>query len=64
MQLTLTIKMDNAAFGDYADSRGYETASIIEDFAAKLRNSGASEGRTGKLYDTNGNAVGTWEVTS
>jgi hypothetical protein len=68
MKFTLEINMDNAAFdtgveGDKARS-GVEVWKILNELATKIYNSYSLEtGDDGQVRDTNGNKVGTWEVT-
>ena len=54
--LTIKIKRENAAFGDYKHS---ETARILHDLAAKIEFADYPE----TLRDANGNKVGTVKVT-
>lgn len=59
MKLTLTIRMDNAAFGEDGDTRATEAARILRDAAARLEMAGAYErGPLFALRDANGNTVG------
>ena len=61
MTLTITIKMDNAAFGDTDESRKVEAGRILKEYAAKLI-CGVST-NTHNLRDINGNAVGSAVVS-
>lgn len=58
-KLTITIDMGNAAF---ADNGGAEVAEILERLAYGLPFKVADGETGGKLLDSNGNTVGTWEV--
>jgi hypothetical protein len=59
MKLTLTMEMDNAAFGDHDYERGDEVGRLLGKVGEKI-----SDGYTeGGLMDYNGNTVGHWEVT-
>lgn len=60
MTLTITIEMDNAAFGDDAESRMAEVQRII---ARKMSKVYLDRGEYGRFLDTNGNTVGRWEVS-
>ena len=60
MTLTITIEMDNAAFGDDAESRLAEVQRII---ARKIGKVSLDPGEYGRFMDTNGNTVGKWEVS-
>lgn len=56
---SLTIEMDNDAFGEYPEEE-------LQRLLSKARQQvglGALAGDTGTLMDINGNSVGTWEVT-
>ena len=58
MQLTVEIDCDNAAFADGA--HGVELAFILEKLAKELADGYFAEpGQSKKLYDSNGNRVGT-----
>lgn len=60
MQLTLTLTMDNAAFGD---NTGREAARILHKTAVILKEYGLPPvGESLKLLDANGNTVGTVTV--
>ena len=54
MKLTLTVKMDNAAFADFDD----ETPRILRDVADKIQNGHT----TGPILDANGNRVGSFLI--
>ncbi len=58
MKLTITIKMDNAAFDD-----SQEAGRILRDLAEKLDNEGAYAGLVLSARDTNGNTVAHLMVT-
>jgi len=55
MKLTVTIACDNAAFHD--DFEG-EIAAVLDRAARSI-----AEGGTGRIRDTNGNTVGSWQLT-
>lgn len=55
MKFNLEIQCDNASFGEDAEERGIEVASILRDAADHLEG-GAQEL---PLFDINGNRVGT-----
>ena len=57
--ITITIKTDNAAFGD--GNRATEVALILRRMSDQLTESAAF--RFCKVYDSNGNAVGTVTLT-
>jgi hypothetical protein len=61
MKCTIDISMDNAAFSDDPNE---ELARILEDLADKLRNEimPATDPFRHKIYDINGNAVGSLVV--
>lgn len=61
MRLTLTINMDNAAFGETDADRAYELASILSrlcDRFSAYDGLAMTEGQEYVLADTNGNRVG------
>lgn len=58
MKLTLSINGDGAAFDDAPAS---EIARILRETATRIQEDGDSEGF---LRDANGNAVGSWRVTT
>ena len=60
MEFKLTINCDNAAF-DCNEDRDLEIARILRWMADKAENIGVRGG--GKLWDSNGNNVGTFEFT-
>lgn len=61
--LSITIETGNAAFGDADDAEGpaagYECAAILRSIADRLE-AGETDG---KLRDSNGNTVGSFELT-
>lgn len=59
MKLTITIKMDNAAFADDGNDGRSEAARLVEVVARKL-NDGVDA--NGALVDLNGNRVGGWKI--
>lgn len=59
MKFTLEIEMGNDAMQTYADI-AQATRRIFSDFA---RRDEAAEDDAGRIYDINGNKVGTWEVS-
>ena len=59
MTFTLTIEMGNDAMQTYADI-AQATRRIFSDFA---RMDEDVEDNAGRIYDANGNKVGTWEVS-
>jgi hypothetical protein len=56
-QFTLTIEMGNAAMRSYADI-AQATRRIFADFAS--RGEELLQDDAGRIYDANGNKVGTW----
>jgi len=60
MKLTLTLAMDNEAFGN--DNKGVEVARILMNLANKVAKEDLFVGDSGMLRDVNGNAVGSWHV--
>ena len=58
MKFTMTIDMDNDAFGQYPES---ELGEILEKTARKIIRQGAHVGDW-DLFDTNGNRVGCFEI--
>ena len=60
MTPTITIDMDNAAFGDDAECRLAELQRIV---ARKMGKVYLDPGEYGRFIDTNGNTVGKWEVS-
>jgi len=62
MLLTITIEMDNAAFGDDGITRGYEVKRILEEATDRLTDN-IQPGDCCPLMDINGNAIGLWDVT-
>ena len=60
MDITIKINCDNAAFVD--DFRG-EVRRILDKLADKLTYCSVPHMNTGKILDSNGNTVGTWEAT-
>ena len=61
MKLTVTIKMDNAAFHD--GDNGNELARILRGLAERLDNATVSPGAALNLRDVNGNTVGEARVS-
>lgn len=63
MKLTIEITMDDAAFFDEdgKPEQGTEVARILGRFTCGLKGTPMEED-TGKFFDLNGNAVGTWKV--
>jgi hypothetical protein len=59
MKLTITIEMDNAAFGDDEESRLCEVEHILHHW----RYVNLSPNNDGPLTDSNGNKVGEWRVS-
>ncbi len=58
MTCKITIKTDNAAFGDSDSARAEEVARLLREIADALDN-----GHTGgPVIDLNGNKVGTWDL--
>lgn len=63
MRLTITIAMDNAAFGETEAERSSEVARILDGFAEDLRGGfPAVPGASLPLRDVNGNHVGGVEI--
>lgn len=60
MTLTITIEMDNAAFGDNARERSQEIQSVLLGYVRKIEGWGRLDAT---LADTNGNTVGEAKVT-
>lgn len=65
MKLTITINMDNAAFGGEDEElyNGTEVARILGRLAKLMRSDNLRDGYRQPLIDINGNAVGEAEVT-
>ena len=68
MKFTLDIDMSNAAFERYADDANVrdtmEVALILHALSKHLYSlSVLTEQSTGTLRDSNGNSVGSWDVT-
>lgn len=60
MELNLHIDMDNAAFGDDDDAVACcEASQILREAAQRIRDGAMS----GKLRDSNGNTVGSFEIS-
>jgi hypothetical protein len=59
MKFTLEIEMGNEAMQSYADI-AYSVQRIFADF--RLRQGDVEDGETGRIYDANGNRVGTWNI--
>ncbi len=57
MKFSLTIKCDNAAFGDSSSEKSWEVARILGEVAKKLEH---GEDTGGYCIDMNGNKVGTF----
>jgi hypothetical protein len=60
MTLTITIKMDNAAF---SEDNGAEVARILAKFAREVESHTLEPDDSYKLRDINGNTVGTVSVS-
>jgi hypothetical protein len=60
MKATITVTMDNAAF---EDRQSCETARILRELADKLDSHTVRHLDGTKLYDTDGNAVGTFKLS-
>ena len=56
MEANISVKMDNAAF---SDDPNYELGRILKEVGEKLMRGRTQE----RLYDYNGNFVGTLEIT-
>lgn len=59
MRFTLSVEMDNAAFGDDPRDRRIELLKITGAACAKIED-GCTQGG---CRDSNGNLVGGWEIT-
>ena len=59
MKLTISIKMDNAAF----EPAGFEAARILRDLAQRIAARGAVPSDRFELADVNGNTVGQAKVS-
>jgi len=57
----LELETSNAAFGESHEERRAEIARILRSLANKVERGGAPQGR---LFDVNGNAVGTYDLTA
>jgi protocatechuate 3,4-dioxygenase beta subunit len=57
--LKITIKMDNAAFGEVPN----EVQGLLEEITERLSNSGVYIGLRFAVLDSNGNTVGEAKVT-
>lgn len=55
---TLTIRTENDAFGEDAETRAYEVARILREIARKLEAGDDDFGHYRTLRDSNGNDVG------
>lgn len=72
MKFVLEIKMDNAAFhGEHGEegedfaAAGMEVSRLLGQARTHIQNNGGlDEGDAMTLLDYNGNAVGSWSVTS
>ncbi len=62
MKFTLTIDMDNAAFGEDDNARSDEVARILRKYATYFDSMGLGS-HSGAIHDFNGNIVGSWEVS-
>ena len=62
MKLTITIEMDNAAFGNDGIERGMEVSRILSESVNRLTDD-IQTGDCCPLLDINGNSVGLWDVT-
>ena len=56
MKITIDFKTDNAAFSDYMFGE-------IEMIMDSVKNKIGRDMTEGKVFDSNGNTVGKWEVT-
>lgn len=68
MTLTITIEMDNEAFGESGMDRAQEVFRVLNDLTGRLYPETFEDGadsydRNGKLRDINGNTVGEWRVS-
>jgi hypothetical protein len=65
MHFTLTVKMDNAAFGEDEYEAADELGRILSELGGRLQSdTSVQDGSTGRLMDYNGNTVGSWEVSA
>lgn len=58
MEFTMTVSLDNDAFGDNRHQQARELASVLY----KVRHEVAVEHTSGTIADSNGNRVGSWEI--
>lgn len=58
MRLRIEIDCSNAAFDGNADARGDEVRRILDGLSDKIRRDGLSLSFRSKLFDSNGNNVG------
>lgn len=58
-RFTLSVRLDNDAFGEDEDSRRAELCRILCRVVEDL----CDDGYEGKVKDSNGSSVGRWEVT-
>jgi len=56
----LKFDMGNAAFGEYAEG---EVKRILSVVIEKIDSCGVKIGDGSRIYDYNGNCIGSWEVT-
>lgn len=59
MKFTLEIELGNDAMRTYEDI-AKSVRLIFSDFSRRVED--VEEGEQGRIYDTNGNRVGVWEV--
>ena len=58
MKLTITMNLDNDAFGDNADDRAQEIVDQLKRLSKKLVEYGATGDTKWQIHDANGNKVG------
>jgi hypothetical protein len=63
MLLTITIEMNNEAFGDDGIMRGAEVAYILQKYNERMTDC-IDAGDCCSIHDSNGNRVGLWDVTA
>lgn len=59
MTITIKLKTENAAFGENTEDRDQEVARMLRAWAARI----PEDGYGARLYDYNGNKVGTVTLT-
>ena len=63
MRFVLSFDMDNAVF-DGGDNAADEVVQILHTLADSIDASGTTDGSRGSgVWDSNGNRIGSWEVT-